>query len=50
VALAQSKRKFVGAAGIIYYGKVVDIKVVKRNTIRDIPSDSEEDWKFININ
>ena len=49
VALAQSKRQFVGEAGITYYGKVVDIKVVKRNTIRDIPSDSEEDYYVFKI-
>jgi len=49
VALAQSKRQFAGEAGITYYGKVVDIKVVKRNTISDIPSDSEEDYYVFKI-
>ncbi|MBU3102332.1 hypothetical protein KPL44_24135 [Clostridium sp. DSM 17811] len=42
IALAQSKRQFAGEVGITYYGKVVDIKVVKRNTIKEIPSESEE--------
>ena len=49
VALAQSKRQFVGEAGITYYGKVVEIEVVKRNTIRDILSDSEEDYYVFKI-
>ncbi|MGK0468560.1 hypothetical protein [Clostridium sp.] len=49
VALAQSKRQFVGEAGITYYGKIVDIKVVKRNVIREIPSDSEEDYYVFEI-
>ena len=49
VALAQSKKQFVGEAGITYYGKVIDIKVVKRNTIKDIPSDSEEDYYVFKI-
>ena len=49
VALAQSKRQFAREAGITYYGKVIDIKVVKRNTIKDIPSDSEEDYYVFKI-
>jgi hypothetical protein len=49
VALAQSKRQFVDEAGITYYGKVVDIKVVKRNKINEIPSDSEEDYYLFQI-
>jgi len=49
VALAQSKRKFEGDAGIIYYGKIIDIKVVKRNNIKEIPSDSEEDYDIFKI-
>lgn len=44
IALAQSKRQFVDEAGISYYGKIIDIKVVKRNKIKEIPSDSEEDY------
>jgi len=43
VALAQSKRQFAGEAGITYYGKIIDIKVMKRNKIKEAPSDSEED-------
>jgi predicted component of viral defense system (DUF524 family) len=49
VALAQSKRQFVDDAGITYYGKVVDIKVVKRNKIEEIPNDSEEDYYVFKI-
>ena len=49
VALAQSKRNFAGEAGITYYGKVIDIKVVKRNSIMDIPSGSEEDYYVFKI-
>ncbi|MBU3178403.1 hypothetical protein KPL47_18940 [Clostridium estertheticum] len=44
VARAESKRQFAGETGRTYYGKVVDIKVVKRKTISDIPSESEEDY------
>ena len=40
VALAQSKRQFTGEAGITYYGKIVDIKVVKRNKIIEILSNA----------
>jgi hypothetical protein len=46
VALTQSKGQFAAEAGITYCGKIVDIKVVKRNQIREIPSDSEEDKLF----
>jgi hypothetical protein len=49
VALAQSKRQFSDEAGITYCGKIVDIKVVKRNMIREIPSDSEEDYYVFKI-
>ncbi|MFT5875859.1 MAG: hypothetical protein ACI8WT_004857, partial [Clostridium sp.] len=49
VALAQSKKQFVGEAGITYYGKIVDIRVVKRNRINEIPSDSEEDYYVFKI-
>jgi hypothetical protein len=49
VALAQSKRQFASEAGITYYGKIVDIKVVKRNVIREISSDSEEDYYVFKI-
>ena len=49
VALAQSKRQFEEEAGISYYGKIVDIKVVKRNKIREIQSDSEEDYYVFKI-
>jgi hypothetical protein len=49
VALAQSKKQFADAAGITYYGKVVDIKVVKRIMIKEIPSCSEEDYYIFKI-
>lgn len=49
VALAQSKKQFADAAGITYYGKIVDIKVVKRNMIKEIPSGSEEDYYIFKI-
>ena len=49
IALAQSKKQFAGEAGITYYGKVVDIKVVRRNTINEIPSDSDVDYYVFKI-
>lgn len=49
VALAQSKKQFAGEAGISYYGKIIDIKVVKRNKIKEIPSDSQEDYYIFKI-
>ncbi|MGV8984550.1 MAG: hypothetical protein ACOH2C_25560, partial [Clostridium sp.] len=49
VALAQSKRQFDDEAGITYYGKIVDIKVVKRNKIVEIPSNSQEDYYVFKI-
>ena len=49
VALAQSKRQFVGEAGITYYGKIVDIKVVKKNSIKEIPSRYEDDYYVFKI-
>jgi hypothetical protein len=49
VALAQSKRQFSDDAGITYYGRIVDIKVVKRNMIKEIPSDSQEDYYIFKI-
>ncbi len=49
VALAQSKRQFAGEAGITYYGKIVDIKVMKRNAIVEIPSDSQEDYYVFKV-
>jgi hypothetical protein len=49
VALAQSKKQFGDAAGITYYGRIVDINVVKRNMIKEIPSGSEEDYYIFKI-
>ena len=49
VALAQSKKQFAGDAGINYYGRIVDIKVMKRNKITEIPSKSEEDYYIFKI-
>lgn len=42
VAIAQSKNLFKEQAGIRYYGKVKDIKIVKRRDIKEIPKDSDE--------
>jgi hypothetical protein len=49
VALAQLKKQFADAAGITYYGKVVDIKVVKRKMIKEISSSSEEEYYIFKI-
>lgn len=42
IALAQSKKTFGEDAGIVYYGKIKDIKLVKRQEIIEIPKNSEE--------
>ncbi len=47
--MAQSKKQFSGETGINYYGKIVDIKVVKRNKLKEIPSESEEDYYIFKI-
>jgi hypothetical protein len=49
VALAQPKKQFADAAGITYNGKIVDIKVMKRNMIKEIPSGSEEEYYIFKI-
>lgn len=42
VAIFQSKKKFKEEAGIRYYGKVKNWKIVKRKEIKEIPKNSEE--------
>lgn len=42
IAIGQSKRLFGDEAGVKYYGKVKDIKIVKRKEIREIPRESDE--------
>jgi predicted component of viral defense system (DUF524 family) len=49
IALAQSKRQFGDEAGIIYYGKVLDIKIMRRNAIKELPSESAEDYYVFQI-
>ena len=53
IALYQTKNAFKEDGGIQYYGQVSDIKIVKRNEIRELPKESNElyyrievsDWK-----
>ncbi|HZJ76128.1 MAG TPA: nuclease domain-containing protein, partial [Oscillospiraceae bacterium] len=42
VAIGQSKKLFGDEAGVKYYGRVKDIKIVKRNEIKEIPRESDE--------
>lgn len=42
IAIGQSKNLFGKEAGVRYYGKVKDIKIVKRKEIREIPKQSDE--------
>ncbi len=42
VALVQSKKEFGHEAGVYYYGKINEIKILKRSEITDIPKLSEE--------
>ncbi|GFZ30114.1 hypothetical protein CSC2_06400 [Clostridium zeae] len=49
IALAQSKRQFGDEAGIIYYGKVSEIKIMQRNAIKELPSESEDDYYVFQI-
>ncbi len=42
IAIGQSKRLFGNDAGIKHYGKVKDIKLVKRSEIKEIPKESDE--------
>lgn len=49
VALAQSKKSFGDDAGIVYFGKVNDIELIKRSEIKELPSDSDEMYLRFNI-
>lgn len=49
IAMYQSKRLFRNRAGIYYYGEVESVKWVKRNSIREIPKDSNEHYFRFNI-
>ncbi len=49
VAIYQSKRFFGDDAGIRYYGEVESYEIVKRKSIREIKSDSEEDYVYFKI-
>lgn len=49
VALAQSKNAFNDDAGIIYYGKVSNVEVVKRSDITEIPSEIDEMYYKFNV-
>ncbi len=42
IAIGQSKNLFGAEAGVKYYGKVKDIRIVKRNEIKEIPRESDE--------
>ncbi|WP_238916835.1 hypothetical protein [Clostridium sp. YIM B02555] len=41
VALAQSQNSFGSDGGIVWYGKIKDIHLVKRNKIIELPKDSD---------
>jgi hypothetical protein len=41
VALAQSQNSFGSDGGIVWYGKIKDIHLVKRNEILELPKDSD---------
>lgn len=41
VALAQSQNSFGSDGGIVWYGKIKDIHLVKRNEIIELPKDSD---------
>lgn len=43
VAIAQSKDKFRKEAGVLYYGRVKQIKIVKRSEIKEIPPRHNKD-------
>lgn len=49
VAIYQSKRFFGANAGIRYYGIVDSYEIVKRKNIKEIRSDSEEDYVYFKI-
>jgi len=42
IAIGQSKNLFGSEAGVRYYGRVKDIKIVKRKEIEEIPRESDE--------
>lgn len=49
VALVQSKKSFGEDAGILYFGKVKDIELIKRSEIKELPSDSDDMYLRFNI-
>lgn len=49
VAIYQSKNFFGSEAGIRYYGVVTKCIPVKRNQIRELPKDSEEDYYRLEV-
>ncbi|MBR6681713.1 MAG: hypothetical protein IKL40_01870 [Clostridia bacterium] len=49
VAIYQSRRFFGDEAGIRYYGEVASYEIVKRKSIKEIRSDSEEDYVYFTI-
>ncbi|WZL71761.1 DUF2357 domain-containing protein [Clostridiaceae bacterium 35-E11] len=49
VALAQSKDKFKGDAGVLYYGRVKQIKIVKRSEIKEILPKNNKDPKELYV-
>jgi predicted component of viral defense system (DUF524 family) len=49
IALAQSKTQFKNDAGITYYGKVTNIKCVKRSEIKEIPKASDEPYYIFRV-
>lgn len=49
VAIYQSKSLFRNNAGIYYYGEVESVKWVKRNSIKEIPKNSNEHYFRFNI-
>ncbi|MCT4617871.1 MAG: restriction endonuclease-like protein [Marinisporobacter sp.] len=43
IAIAQSNKTFGKNAGVLYYGKVKEIKIIKRSEIKEIPIQSGKD-------
>lgn len=50
IAIYQSKSLFQEVSGIMYYGEICDMKIVRRSEIQEILSDSEELYVYFTIN
>jgi len=49
IALYQSKKEFGERAGITYFGKIEDLKVVQRREISEIPRDDSKLYVLFQI-